>query len=239
MEKSKKKAIVIGGTSGLGRAVAKKLLLENYKVGITGRREALLTSFQQKDTDNIAISCFDCTASNAIEKLEKLVLDLDGVDVFVFCSGIGDLNESLTYEIENSTNQLNVVAFAKLVGWAYRYFEKQNEGHIVAISSVAGLRGLKLCPAYNASKAYQINYLEGLMQKANTTNITITDIRPGFVDTAMAKGENLFWVASPKKAAQQIVNKIQRKANVTYVSKRWWLIAFALKMIPRSLYKRF
>ena len=67
-------------------------------------------------------------------------------------------------------------------------------GHLVVITSVGGLRGGGAAPAYNASKAYQINYAEGLRQRVAKSGlpVTITDIRPGLVDTAMAKGEGLF-----------------------------------------------
>ncbi len=69
-------------------------------------------------------------------------------------------------------------------------------------------------------------------------NMYITDIRPGYVDTAMALGDNLFWVSSKEKAAKQIFNYIKRKKDIGYVSKRWQLIAFALKFVPNFIYKR-
>ena len=97
-----------------------------------------------------------------------------------------------------------------------------------------------MAPAYNASKAYQINYLEGLRQKATKTKkpIYVTDIRPGFVDTDMAKGEGQFWVATKEKAAQQIFTIIKRKKSVGYVTKRWRLIAEILKRLPSGIYRR-
>ncbi len=115
---------------------------------------------------------------------------IDGLDHLILSSGTGYLNENLDFEIENKTNSLNVNAFTEIVDWAFNYFEKQGKGYLVVISSIAGLRVSWIAPAYNASKAYQINYLEGLRQKATKTKkpIYITDIRPGFVDTDMAKG---------------------------------------------------
>ncbi len=92
-------------------------------------------------------------------------------------------------------------------------------GHLVAISSVGGLRGSRQAPSYNASKAFQINYLEALKQKATFLNIavSITDIRPGFVETDMAKGEGQFWVASVNKAARQIFDAILNKKEIAYI----------------------
>ena len=195
---------------------------------------------QKINTDAFIVQSFDCTQSNSIDELNELLLKLGRLDLLIFCSGIGDINAVLDYEIENKTNQLNVIAFTKITSWAYNYFEKQKQGHLVAISSIAGLRGGQFAPAYNASKAFQINYLEGLSQKAYKTKhpIIITDIRPGFIDTAMAKGDNLFWVSSKEKAAKQMLKSINAKTNIKYVSKRWRIIAFILKNIPSSIYKR-
>lgn len=110
---------------------------------------------------------------------------------------------------------------------------------MAGITSIAGLRGGRFAPAYYATKAYQINYLEGLRQKANQSRkpIFITDIRPGFVDTAMAKGEGKFWVAPATKAARQILSAINRKCTVVYVTKRWQIFAVVLKILPRFLHQ--
>ena len=235
-----KKAIVIGATSGIGNELSKTLVQNGYKVGITGRRKPELEKLQKSNLGNYVISSFDCTNVNNSEKLDELTSLIDGLDLLILSSGTGDLNENLDFEIENKTNSLNVNAFTEIVDWAFNYFEKQGKGHLVAISSIAGLRGSRIAPAYNASKAYQINYMEGLRQKATKTKkpIYITDIRPGFVDTDMAKGEGKFWVASKEKATQQIFEIIKRKKNIGYVTKRWWLVAKLLSWIPNGIYKK-
>ena len=66
----------------------------------------------------------------------------------------------------------------------------------------------------------------------------MTDVRPGFVDTDMAKGEGQFWVATKEKAAKQIYGLIKKKKAVGYVSKRWRLVALLLKILPKEIYKR-
>lgn len=234
-----KKVIIVGATSGIGQELAKNLVKKGHNIGITGRRKHILQEFKNQHPNNCVFSDFDCTINNNSKKLDELAHKLGGVDLLILSSGIGDVNENLNFDMENNTNQLNVVAFTEIVCWAFNYFKKQQKGHLTAISSVAGLRGLRLCPAYNASKAYQINYLESLRQKAHKLKapIYITDIRPGFVDTAMAKGDGIFWMSSKEKAAKQILNIINKKKGVAYVSKRWNLIALILKLIPRWLHK--
>lgn len=97
-----------------------------------------------------------------------------------------------------------------------------------------------MAPAYSATKSYQINYMEALRKKAfkNGGHIIITDIRPGLVDTAMAKGEGLFWVMPVEKVARQIVVAIRKRKSVVYVTKRWYFIAIINRFIPYCLYKR-
>jgi short-subunit dehydrogenase len=236
-----KRAIVVGATSGIGHGLAKLLANNGYKVGITGRRSELLDTLKSQNPDSFFVSVFDITNTTIISaSLEALTKELGGLDLLVISSGTGDINEKLDFEIEKRTIDTNVSGFTCIADWAFNYFEKQKSGHLVTISSIAGLRGSKGAPAYNATKAYQINYLEGLRQKAKKSNqeIFVTDLRPGFVDTAMAKGEGIFWMAPIEKAVQQIFNAIKRKKKVAYITKRWWLIAFILKRIPRWIYDR-
>ena len=111
-------------------------------------------------------------------------------------------------------------------------------GHLVVVSSVGGLRGGGAAPAYNASKAYQINYAEGLRQRAAKSRLPlyITDVRPGFVDTAMAKGDGLFWVMPVEKAVRQIVRAVRRRRRVAVVTRRWRIAAWLLRHMPDGIY---
>jgi short-subunit dehydrogenase len=235
-----KKAIVIGATSGIGNELAQILVQNGYKVGITGRRLAELERLKKRNPEHFTVSSFDCTKENNSKKLNDLVDQIGGLDLLILSSGTGNLNEILDFEIENKSSLLNVNAFTEIVDWTFNYFEKQGNGHLVAISSIAGIRGSRIAPAYNASKAYQIKYLEGLRQKATKVKmpIYVTDIRPGFVDTDMAKGDGQFWVATKEKASRQIVGIIQRKKEIGYVTKRWWVIAKLLWLVPNVIYKR-
>ncbi len=236
-----KKAIVIGATSGIGKEIARLLVNDGYKVGITGRRTELLQELKNESPNSFFAKPFDVTnTKDVIERLEELTIEIGGIDLLIISSGTGDINESLAFEIEKCTIETNVLGFTCIADWAFNYFEKQKSGHLVAITSIGGLRGSRQAPAYNATKAYQINYLEGLRQKAKKFNqaIFITDVRPGLVATAMAKGEGLFWVMPVEKTAMQIYKAIICKKQVAYVTKRWRLIAALLKLLPRQIYDK-
>ncbi|PKP34716.1 MAG: oxidoreductase [Bacteroidetes bacterium HGW-Bacteroidetes-17] len=235
-----KKAIVIGATSGIGEELAKLLTAKDYKVGITGKEQEILEKIQKPNPEQTVISPFDCTKDNNSQKITELVKALGGLDLLIFSAGIGNLNKNLGFKVENLANKLNVLAFNEIADWSYRFFEDQGHGHFVAISSISGLRGSRVAPAYNASKAYQINYLEGLRQKAKKSGkpIYITDIRPGFVDTDFSTYKGKFWVSTKEKAVKQIYNCIKNKKDIGYITKRWFLIAIVLKLAPNFIYKR-
>lgn len=236
-----KKAIIVGATSGIGKELAQLLVTHNYKVGITGRRTVLLEEQKSQNPNAYITRTFDVTDTAIIEEnLNALVTELGGLDLLIISSGTGAINLKLDFEIEKRTIDTNVSGFTCVADWGFNYFQNQKSGHLVAISSIAGLRGSGVAPSYYATKAFQINYLEGLRQKAKQIKqpIYITDIRPGFVDTAMALGDGQFWVSTVEKATQQIYKAIKRKKKIVYVTKRWRLIAVVLKRIPRQMYDR-
>jgi short-subunit dehydrogenase len=236
-----KKAIIIGATSGIGKSLAELLLREGYVVGITGRREGLFQAIKTQETNRTFFKKMDVQDLSALEpNCKALVSQLGGMDLLIISAGIGEENKNLNFDLEYSVIKTNIQGFTCIADWAVRYFKEQGYGHLVNISSIAGIRGNGIAPSYNATKAYQINYLEGLRinVKEYAPSITITDVRPGFVDTAMAKGEGLFWVAPVQKAAEQIFEAIKYKKKVVYITKRWRLIALLLRIIPFSILKR-
>ncbi|MDQ1090240.1 short-subunit dehydrogenase [Siphonobacter sp. SORGH_AS 1065] len=173
-------------------------------------------------------------------KLEHLTQTIGKIDLMIFCAGLGGDNEQLNTEREIEIVKTNITGFTFVLNWFYHFFDKQRYGHIVAITSVAGLRGNRISPAYFASKAFQINYLEALKQKSYKTksNITITDIRPGFVATTMLSRKDLPWTVEPTEAAQKIVASIKKQRKIVYITKRWLLIAMLLKITPSIIYNR-
>jgi len=233
----KRKAIVIGATSGIGSELVRVLHGNKYVVGATGRRFGLLREIASELETDIHIKEMDVTSPEARETLKSLIREMEGVDIIVISAGTGDLK--VNWETEKQTIETNVLGFTSMSDVAFQYFSSKGSGHIVGISSIGAIRG-GTAPAYNASKAYVVNYLQGLRLLAfkQGNEITITDIQPGFVDTEMAKGNGLFWVASPKKAATQIYSAISRKQKHAYVTKRWRVIAYVLKLLPDWLYHK-
>ncbi len=234
-----KKAIIIGASSGIGKELTKIFASHGCEVGIAARRTDLLNELVAEIPTKIYTATIDIKNTDlAIQSLEKLIKDVGDVDIIVISSGIGHINPFLDWSKEKETIETNVSGFTAMAGVAMNYFIHKRSGHLVGISSIASIRGDNAGSAYSASKAFMSNYLEGLRKKVakEKIDITITDIQPGFVDTAMSKGDGLFWVASPQKAAKQIYQAIQQKKKKAYITKRWAIIAWLLKIMPDFLY---
>lgn len=233
-------AVVIGASSGIGRELALLLASGYDKVGITGRRKEKLAEIKDAAPEKFEVSVFDAVSDTRNECLGELVDRLGDVELVVLCSGNGFINEALGYGPEEETISLNTAAFTRMAVFVYDYFRKRGTGHLVAVTSVMGLRGSRSAPAYAATKAYQINYLEGLRQKSvrEKNGITVTDIRPGSVRTDMMKGDGHFWISSPQKAAACIYKAIKKKKTVQYVTPRWSFIGFVLKALPGALHRK-
>lgn len=239
-----KRAIVIGASSGIGREVARLLISEGWTVGVAARREAML-----QDLGATAIACIDVTAEDATQRLRRLIGDLGGMDLFFYASGIGHQNRQLREDIEISTMQTNGLGFTRMIGEAYRYFAERQEqngakewGHIAAITSIAGTKGLGPAPAYSATKAMQNVYLQALEQQAHQRGLRIrfTDIRPGFVDTALLKGDFRYpMMLQPKNVAREIVSAIKAHDHIRVIDWRYRLLTAFWRRIPRCLWRHF
>ena len=234
-----KKAIIIGATSGIGKELSRIFSKNGYAVGIVGRRSELFPELKEEIPTGVYFKRIDVArTAEAMDLLSELIGEMGGVDVVVISSGIGFINPDLGWEQEEETIDVNVSGFAAMANVAFKHFCSHGSGHIVGISSIAAIRGSGDSPAYNASKAFVSNYLEGLRQKASKLKmpIVVTDIQPGLVDTAMAKGDGLFWVAPPAKAAEQIFRAIRNEKKHAYVTRRWRAIAWLLKVMPDRMY---
>ena len=230
--------VIIGATSGIGKALFEKYANGANRIGIIGRRTHLLDELHQKYPSKTIPTQADITHLEEIEQAIHTLHDVLGkIDLAIVCAGIGEINTTLDYAVERPTIDTNVVGWTFVIDMLYHVFEQQGHGQLVAITSAGGLRGEPMAPAYSATKAYQINYMEALRKKTfkNGRHITVTDIRPGLVDTAMAKGEGLFWVMPVEKVAGQIVAAIRKQKSIAYVTRRWHVLAVINKFLPECL----
>lgn len=232
---SPRTAVIAGASSGIGLALARLLASRGYRLVLLARRRELLEQIAEELPVEVVIKVMDVGDANAPDEFSELLDELGAVDQIYLSAGTGHLNPGLDWGLEDETFRVNALGFAGLAAAAYRYFESQGHGHLVGITSIAALLGSPEAPAYNASKACASRYLDGLRMRARAAKLPVyvTDILPGFVDTAMMKAEKPFWVASPEKAAAQIVSAVDRKKGRAYVSRRWGVVALLLRLLMK------
>ena len=237
---SPEKVIIIGASSGIGQALAILYVEAGCRVGITGRSCDALARLKNQYPQQIETACFDTTGTENIAQLESLIARLGGMDLFIYNAGYGEPGKTLEWRIEKTTTLTNVNGFIEMTVYAFNFFERQGYGALAGTSSIASMAGNGIAPAYSASKAFMSTYLEGLYIRARKIKlpIAVTDIQPGFIDTKMSKGEKRFWVMPVQKAAGQIFRAIGRRRFRVYITRRWWLVAQLIKLLPGNLYRR-
>lgn len=237
-----KRIVIVGATSGIGYHVAKQFIgLGNYMVGVAGRRESQLKELQALAPDRVQYQTIDVTADDAPSNLHALIEKLGGMDIYFHSSGIGRRNPELDPQTEISTAETNAIGAVRMLDTAFHYFTEHNGGQLVAISSVAGTRGIGVTPAYSASKAFLSTYLSALSQLGHSLGIKlhVTDIRPGFVRTPILREDVHYpMLIEPETAAKQILRAVEHRRRVKYIDWRYAIFATFLKMLTNRTWER-
>ena len=236
-----KKVIIIGATSGIGREVALIYIAQGWKVGVAGRREAELEALRSAYPEQVSAQALDVTKEDAPQKLQALIEQVGGMDVFLLSSGIGKQNPTLETGLELTTAATNVEGFIRMTNAAYHYFEQQGHGHLAVISSIAGTKGLGAAPAYSATKGFQNIYMDALDQLARMKklNIRFTDIRPGFVATPLLNNQKKYpMLMDAPIVALDIVSAIEKKKRVAIIDWKFRLLVAFWRLIPKWIWLR-
>ena len=236
-----KKVIIIGATSGIGREVALIYIAQGWKVGVAGRREAELEALCSAYPEQVSAQALDVTKEDAPQKLQALIEQVGGMDVFLLSSGIGKQNPTLETGLELTTAATNVEGFIRMTNAAFHYFEQQGHGHLAVISSIAGTKGLGAAPAYSATKGFQNIYMDALDQLARMKklNIRFTDIRPGFVATPLLNNQKKYpMLMDAPIVALDIVSAIEKKKRVAIIDWKFRLLVGFWRLIPKWIWLR-
>ena len=236
-----KKVIIIGATSGIGREVALIYIAQGWKVGVAGRREAELEALRSAYPEQVSAQALDVTKEDAPQKVQALIEQVGGMDVFLLSSGIGKQNPTLETGLELTTAATNVEGFIRMTNAAFHYFEQQGHGHLAVISSIVGTKGLGAAPAYSATKGFQNIYMDALDQLARMKklNIRFTDIRPGFVATPLLNNQKKYpMLMDAPIVALDIVSAIEKKKRVAIIDWKFRLLVGFWRLIPKWIWLR-
>ena len=237
---NRKRIVIIGATSGIGKETALLFARKGWHVGIAGRREERLWELQEAMPEAFVARPLDVTREDAPGQLAALIRELGGMDVFLLSAGIGTQNPALLPEPELNTARTNVDGFIRMVTTAFHYFKEQGGGHLAVISSIAGTKGLGVAPAYSATKRFQNTYIEALAQLAHLQRLPIrfTDIRPGFADTDLLKNKHYPMTMPAVRVARKLVKAIEKRERVAVIDCRYRILVGLWKCIPRWLWER-
>lgn len=238
-----KRIVVIGASSGLGLKSSLIFAKMGWKVALAARRTEPLLTVQNQYPDSVVYSKIDVTEENSDARLLDLIHNNGGADVILLAAGIGWQNANLDLDKDLQTVNTNGVAMVRIVNTAYRYFvnECNGSGQIAVITSIAGTMGLGISATYSATKRMQSTYLEAIEQLAriNGYNITVTDIRPGFVKTKLLDPNKKYpMLMNVDYAAEKIVKAIVNKKSVAYIDWKWHIIVILWKLIPRFIWTK-
>jgi short-subunit dehydrogenase len=236
-------AVIIGASSGIGEALAHTLNRSGWRLGLLARRLERLEALRETLTPGTVVRAVDVARPGAALTVERLLDELGGVDLVVICAGTGHNNLTMRWALDAETVSVNILGFMSVAQVAMRHFLKRGSGHLVGISSIAALRGNRAGAAYAASKAFQSIYLDGLRDLARHcgAQIAVTEAQPGAVDTAMLTPDRplpafvrRLFVTSAVEAAAQISRAIEKRQKHAYITKRYALVAFFLRLLPRA-----
>ena len=234
-----KNAIVIGTSSGIGFALTQALLERSFAVGACSRHLEPLQILQKKfSRERCLLQQMDVTElEDASRILEALIGQLGDVQIIIINAGVGYLNPDLDWKLEEEVIKTNVLGFTALACVATSILNSEAKVGLVGISSISALRDNRHATSYAASKAYISNYLEGLNQRFVHARLPIVaiDVQPGFVDTPMSQQlPRKFWVATPEKAAKEILDAVEKRRRQVHVTRRWALIAWLFEKRQRK-----
>lgn len=234
-------AIIMGATSGMGKIVAELLLEKGWNIGVAGRRQEPLQAIKALSPERVFTKVIDVTTQDAPDKLNELISEMGGIDLYFHSSGYGSQNKNLDLDIERRTLMTNGYGFTQMVDTAYNYFkDSHKEGQIAVISSVAGTMGLGAAPSYSATKRFQWHYISALAQQAHMQGVKIrfTDIRPGFVATDFLKGDKYPLLLEKNYVSKKILNAVIKKRRSEIIDWKYKILCFFWRMIPRFVWER-
>ena len=206
-------ALLIGNSSGIGLAATEELLKRGWRVTGVSRSSSTVRD------DNYSHFVADVGSDEYLVTLESVLGANEYFDLCIYCAGIGELLDINDMKVDVRTVEVNLLGLVKTASLVIPKMVHKGEGHFIGFSSVADELLSSESPAYHASKAGLSNYLEGLALAVRQTGIYVTNLRFGFVNTKMAKGDVKPFMMSVDRAVEHLFVCMKRKP-VRYTAPR-------------------
>jgi short-subunit dehydrogenase len=240
-----KVAVVTGAASGMGRALCHELANEGMCLGLIDRNADGLASLELELLDRGSF-CGQAVADVSDRQasrtaIKTLVSRLGPIDLLVACAGItgATLVDDLAVEQTEAILRVNVLGVVYALDAVLPDMLARQSGHIVALASLAGCRGMPFAAAYSASKAALVTYLESLRPALRRRGIAVTTVLPGFVRTPLminAPAQPPLPMMEPVIAARHILRAIRRRSRMYAFPWSTSLMLTVLRWLPPWLY---
>jgi len=239
---------ITGGTGGIGKGLVEHYLKLGHRVGICGgSQEDFQNSYNSVNYEISKLFFYDLDVTDR-DKVNKVFTEFSkdlNLDLLICCAGINNNKPHSSLEIDFEREHLilniNLQGTFNCFTEAIKIMKKFNSGHIVGISSAAGLIGLPGAPAYCASKSAIITLCQSLYVRLKPLNIFVTAVAPGYIDTPLARAsvpgiENKKSTLTIKQATEEIVRAIDNKKLLHIFPFQLKLTSIIIKLIPLKLF---
>lgn len=241
-----KSILIIGANSAIAKATA-RLYAEQKNALYLLARDPEQLALQKADltvrgASSVAYAAFDATDLASHGALVAQALEALGhFDIVLISHGSLPDQALCERDFDAALEAFNVNALSviSLLNFVVKPMQERRDGCIAVVTSVAGDRGRQSNFIYGAAKAMVSTYLQGLRGRLFPHNVTVVDIKPGFVDSPMTAHlpKGALW-AQPEQIAQHIVNGIEKKRGTIYAPGFWRLIMFVVCSVPEVIFKR-
>lgn len=242
----RRKAIVVGASSGFGAALARRLAAAGWDLGLASRRlpelQRLAAELSEAHGVHVVTRRHDVKRTEEVPAaLEELTRQLEGLDLFIYNAGIMYPQNPERYQPEEDleTLRVNLLGAVAWITPVAERFARGGAGQIVGVGSIAGERGRRGLPAYAASKAGLHTYLEAVRNRVSRHGVTVTTLKPGQIRTAMLDGAaKVRGPIEPERAAELAWRAIRSRKQVAYIPGRWALVGLVIRSIPSFVFRR-
>ncbi len=240
--KQPRRLVITGASSGLGLALARHYLERGATVGAFARRGELLQGLAAEFPEQVFCYALDVRDSHAVQDAANDFIARAGVpDVVIANAGVslGTLTEHAEdLDAFQQLMDINVLGMVKTFQPFVAAMRAKQQGTLVGIASVAGLRGLPGASAYSASKAAAISYLESLRVELRGSGVKVVTICPGYIRTPMTalNPYTMPFILDADEAAKRIARAIARQTSFSVIPWQMGLVGRVLKWLPRWLY---
>jgi len=239
-----KTVLILGATSDIGRALAKKFASNGYNLQVAARRVNDLVSMSSDIKLRFGVTCdlhsFDAENFLSHEIFWKSLHYKPDITIVVFGNMFDQQDCLHKWDLTLKTIQVNYTGIASILNIIARSYNQRKGGTIIGISSVAGLRGRSSNFIYGSAKAAAIAYLSGLRNELYHSDVHVMTVLPGFVFTKLTENLQLpkLLAATPDEVAKDVYSGFLKRKNIVYSRWFWRWIMLVIQFIPESTFKK-